>query len=71
MIFAAGWKPGRAVALFDFAALCARDDALAGARFVVVDGWEGAFTGRGGLKEGPFLRAAFVVAFFGGISVCI
>jgi hypothetical protein len=42
-------------------------EAAAGARFVVVDAWEAALTGRGGLNDGPFLREAFAVAFFGGI----
>jgi hypothetical protein len=67
MTWAAGWKADRdAAALFFFAAPVARVDA-AGARFVAVEGWEAPVTGLGGLKEGPFLRAAFAVGFLGGI----
>ena len=64
MSFAA-WKPLFAVgALVFFAAAV-----VAGARFVVV-ALEDSPTGRGGLKEGPFRRAAAAVAFFGGIVTC-
>jgi hypothetical protein len=66
----ADWKPLFAgAALFFFAAAVVRD-AAAGARFVVAAAWEGAPTGRGGLKEGPFRRAAAAEAFFGGILIC-
>ena len=67
IISAAGWKPFFEPAALLFLAGPVAREAAAGARFVVVDAWEAALTGRGGLNDGPFLREAFAVAFFGGI----